>query len=94
MQHVLIRLTVADYAKWKPVFDEYKSVRKTSGSQGGRLFRSKDNANEVSILWEWDTLDNARQFFTSQDLRETMQRAGVTGLPEVYYLDEVEHLSA
>lgn len=93
MSNILLRLSVADYAKWKPVFDEYASVRKTSGSRGGRLFRNADNPNEVLILWDWDTRENAQAFFTSQGLRETMQRAGVTGRPDVYYLDEVERVA-
>ena len=93
MSNILLRLSVADYAKWKPVFDEYASVRKTSGSRGGSLFRNADNPNEVLILWDWDTRANAQAFFTSQDLRETMQRAGVTGRPDVYYLDEVERVA-
>ena len=93
MSNILLRLSVADYAKWKPVFDEYASVRKTGGSRGGRLFRNADNPNEVLILWDWDTRANAQAFFTSQDLRETMPRAGVTGRPDVYYLDEVERVA-
>jgi heme-degrading monooxygenase HmoA len=93
MKQILIRLTVQDYTKWKPVFDDYASVRKTSGSHGGRLFRNADNPNEVLVLWDWGDLESGRQFFQSQGLRETMQRAGVTGRPEVYYLDEVEHVA-
>jgi hypothetical protein len=45
------------------------------------------------VLWDWGDLESGRQFFQSQGLRETMQRAGVTGRPEVYYLDEVEHVA-
>lgn len=93
MSHVLIRLTTQDYAKWKPVFDEYASVRRTSGSHGGQLFRNADSPNEVLVLWDWDSRKNAQDFFTSPALRETMQKAGVTGRPDVYYLDEGERVA-
>jgi len=93
MSHVLVRIPTQDYAKWKPVFDEYASVRQTSGSKGGRIFRNADNPNEVLILWDWATMANARAFFTSPGLREVMQKAGVAGRPDVYYLDEVEHVT-
>jgi heme-degrading monooxygenase HmoA len=90
MPNLLIQSTVEDYAKWKSVFDEYTTNRKTSGSKGGHLFRSADNPNELVILFEWDDLDNARQFTQSDDLRKAMQRAGVVGRPDLYFLEEVE----
>jgi len=42
------------------------------------------------ILIEWEDLENARMFAQSEDLRETMQRAGVTDQPDIYFLEEVE----
>jgi heme-degrading monooxygenase HmoA len=89
----MIRLTVADYERWKPVFDEYGAVRGKSGSQGGQLFRNADNAHEVLVLWKWTNQEQARAFFQSSGLRETMQQAGVTGRPEVVYLEAIEQLA-
>jgi heme-degrading monooxygenase HmoA len=94
MSYLLIQSTVEDYAKWKSAFDEYATNRKTSGSKGGELFRSADNPNEITILFEWDVLDNARQFTQSDDLRQAMQRAGVVGRPDLYFLEEVEKVRA
>jgi heme-degrading monooxygenase HmoA len=94
MPYLLIQSTVEDYAKWKSVFDEYVTDRKTSGSKGGHLFRSADNPNDITILFEWDDLDRARQFTESDDLREAMQRAAVIGRPDLYFLEEVEKVRA
>jgi heme-degrading monooxygenase HmoA len=94
MPNLLIQSTVEDYAKWKSVFDEYVTDRKTSGSKGGHLFRSADNPNDITILFEWDDLDRARQFTESDDLREAMQRAAVIGRPDLYFLEEVEKVRA
>jgi heme-degrading monooxygenase HmoA len=93
MSYPLIRLNVKDYAAWRTVFDEYASTRRTSGSHGGQLFRSAADPNEVLVLWEWDSLEAARAFFQSADLRETMQKAGVQGKPEVLFLEEVEYVT-
>lgn len=93
MPYVLIRHKVADYAKWKIMFDEHGTIRKTSGSKGGRVFRNADDPNEVVILFEWDDMEKARGFVQSEDLRRTMQRAGVSDKPDFYYLDEVEKVS-
>ncbi len=89
MAYILIRHNVADYAKWKPVFDENAAARKAGGSKGGHLFRSADNPNEVVVLLEWDSIEKARQFTQSNELREAMQNAGVTGRPDLFFLDEV-----
>jgi heme-degrading monooxygenase HmoA len=92
MPYMLVRHKVEDYERWKPVFDEHATVREQSGSMGGRLWRSADDPNEVVILFEWDNMENARRFYSSDDLRETMQRAGVVDQPDIYTLEEVEQL--
>ena len=94
MPYALVRLTVEDYAKWKPVFDEVGSLRQSSGSKGGYVFRDADNADEVVILLEWDALDRARQFYQSDELRQAMQRAGVSGRPDIAFLEEADRPSA
>ena len=58
MPHLLVRVNVEDYAKWKPVFEQYSSVRKANGSKGGVLFRDADGSNGLTILYEWDNLEN------------------------------------
>ena len=91
MPYLLVRHKVADYAKWKPFFDQHRATRQASGSQGGRLLRNANDPNELVILFEWDDLEKARQFSQSNDLREIMQRAGVVDQPDIYFLEEVEH---
>ncbi len=94
MPYVLIRHKVTDYNKWKPVFDEHAATRRASGSQGGHLFRSADDPNELVILFEWNDLEAARQFVQTEDLREAMEKAGVADQPDMFFLDEVERTRA
>jgi heme-degrading monooxygenase HmoA len=56
--------------------------------------RNADDPNELLILLEWDSLENARRFADAADLREAMQRAGVADQPDVYFLEEIERLRA
>jgi hypothetical protein len=88
--YTLIRHRVASYAKWKAVFDEHARVRVTNGQRSERLFRSEDDLNEVVLLLEWDLEENARRFMGLAELRETMLRAGVLGMPEVVFMAEME----
>ena len=94
MPHILVRHKVQDYAKWKPVFDEHGATRRAGGSRGGYLFRNADDPNEVVALIEWDDLAKARNFVNSADLREAMERAGVSDQPDIYFLDEIERPTA
>jgi quinol monooxygenase YgiN len=94
MTYVLVRLNVADVAKWKPVFEEAAALRKSFGSMGVRAFSKTDNSNEILILGEYESQEKAQQLFHSQEFRDATQRAGVMGPPEVTFLDQVIELSA
>ena len=90
MAHLLVRLKIEDYSKWRATFDANDAFRKSSGAVGTpQVFRSGDDPWEVSILMEWDELERARQFTKSDELREAMQQAGVTGPPDIYFLHQV-----
>ncbi|OGM11216.1 hypothetical protein A2Z22_00665 [Candidatus Woesebacteria bacterium RBG_16_34_12] len=90
MPHVLIRHKVKDYKKWKSVFDEHIDFRKAGGEKGGQVFRNIDNTSEVITVLKWDTIEKARKFIESVDLKKAMEKAGVDGKPEIYFLEEVE----
>ncbi len=90
MPFVLVRHKLESYDKWKPIFDEHGSARKAMGSKGGYLFRNADDPNEVIVVLEVADLGRAREFIQSQDLRATMQRAGVSDQPSIYFLNEAE----
>ena len=94
MINVLVRFTVEDLAKWKPVFEEAAELRKSFGSMGVRAFSKADNANEVVILAQYEDMAKAGQMFQSQEFREATQRAGVKGPPDVTFLNEVLQLPA
>jgi heme-degrading monooxygenase HmoA len=89
---MLIRHMVADYDAWQAHFDEQGIARRANGSQGGRIFRSADDPNDVLVLLEWDDLERARLFVDSDDLREALDRAGVTGRPDIWFLEDGDRI--
>lgn len=93
MAYLLSQLKVKDYSKWKPIFDEFADIRKKYGSKGGRLFRNADNPNEPVILLEWESIEKARKYTQSEDIKKAFERGGVIGKPEFYFLEEVEQVS-
>lgn len=90
MPSLLIRCHVADYSAWKAVFDEHEPTRSANGSREEWLFRNADDPRELLLLLTWDDLERARLFADSDDLREAMTRAGATGRPDIWFLEEVD----
>jgi heme-degrading monooxygenase HmoA len=50
--------------------------------------QSVDDPREVTIFLDWDSLERARRFAASDDLKQTMQKAGVVGDPDVRFLED------
>ncbi len=89
MIHVLIHHEVADYTAWKAVFDSNLDWRHKHGERSCRIFRSAGNVNDLTLFFEWDSLDSARTFIASDELKAKMANAGVKGPPRVDFLTEV-----
>ena len=86
MPYVLVRQKVADFAKWKPVYDAHLPARQKAGLKEEHLLRNADDPNETIVLFEADDLQKAKEFAASADLREKMQEAGVVDKPDIYFL--------
>ncbi len=93
MAFLLVRHNVKDYETWKPFFDEHSSTRAEEGSKGGKIFRSADDPNELFILLEWDNIENAKKFAQSEKTIEAVQKAGIVGNPDIYFLEEAATIS-
>ena len=90
MIHVLIHHEVADYPAWKARFDSALDYRHQHGEHSCRIFHSAGNVNDVTLLFEWDSLDRARAFLASDELKSRMAASGVKGQPRVEFLTEMQ----
>jgi len=90
MVHVLVKHKVKDFDKWKSAFDGNGDLRKAGGEKGARIFRNIDKPNDIVIIIEWDTIENAKKFYESEDLKKVMKDAGVLMKPYIYFIEEVE----
>jgi heme-degrading monooxygenase HmoA len=87
MPYILVRHKVADFSKWKPVYDAHLPARQEAGIKEVHVLRNVDDPNEVVVLSEGENLQKARDFAASSDLREKMQQAGVIDRPDIYFLE-------
>ena len=89
---VLIHHEVADYVAWKAAFDSALDWRHKHGERSCRIFRSAANANDLTLFFEWESLEKARAFIASDELKTKMSAAGVKGATRIDLLTEVHSL--
>ncbi|OFW61008.1 MAG: hypothetical protein A2133_04330 [Actinobacteria bacterium RBG_16_64_13] len=89
MPYVLIQHNVAKYAAFEPVFTGDEERRRRLGSKGGKLFRNVADPNNLFALFEWDTVENARKFAESYELREAVQWASDSMPPRATVVDVI-----
>jgi len=94
MSYLLGKSTVADFDEWQSTFDSIDSYRTEHGQRGYQAFQSVENPNEVVVLFEWDEDEDPRAFFESEEMRENMAKAGLTGRPDVTMLELVDQKRA
>jgi heme-degrading monooxygenase HmoA len=92
MVHVLVRHKVADFNRWKLAFDTHVIARQHAGETGFHVFHNLENANDIFLMLDWESADQARKFMDSSELRERMQQAGVEGIPEIQYLEDARSI--
>jgi heme-degrading monooxygenase HmoA len=91
MTYILVNHKVEDYSKWKSTFDNFADVRKSSGEKSFQIMHPSDDANDLTLLFEWDTRQNAEKFLNSNELKNAMQQGGVAGEPKIQFLNQVAH---
>jgi hypothetical protein len=84
--YMIIRHTVRDFANWKTGYDAHEPSRAAAGLTEKHLLQDADNSNQVTIIFEAEDLKRAGEFSNSDDLREAMQKLGVVGQPDIYFL--------
>ncbi len=90
MTQIYVHHKVADYNKWRKVFDETDSLRRSMGETGLHVYRTDADPKEIVVITDWDTLDQARAYAQSPELKAAMQKAGVISQPDVLFLEEVK----
>ncbi len=89
MINVLVHHEVADYPVWKAMFDSALDFRHQHGERGCRIFHRAGNLNDLTLLFEWENLEQARDFLGSDELQARMKASGVKGMPVVEFLTEL-----
>ena len=81
-----VRYRVGDYNRWKEVFDGLSELKMRYGWKRYRLFQVAGDRNDLLVMEEFATVEQARSFLESKELREAMRVAGAVSTPEATLL--------
>jgi hypothetical protein len=90
MATLIVKHRVKNFETWKAVFDEMETTRRQHGWIGARVLRDAADPNVVTIINRVRTLDGAKAYGGSAELRAAMAKGGIDGAPDVQFLDDVE----
>ena len=88
MAGILVQHQVKNFTEWKKVYDSQAALRVSSGMLSDKIYRDESNQNQLTLVFKWDSMENAHKFTQSPDLKAAMEKAGVEGQPTMYFLNE------
>ena len=88
MHYLLCKHKVADYTKWRRVFDSHAEAQREAGLHLLHLLRDTVDPNVVVLFFRADDLGKARAFTEAPSAGEAAEVSGVIGVPEVSWLVE------
>ena len=86
---LIIKHKVANYAKWKLLYDAHDSTRLAYGLHNYVVSRGIDDTNMVMVALRMDDAAKAKTFSALPDLKARMQKGGVLGVPSFNFVNVV-----
>ena len=87
MAALLIDHHCADFGAWLPHFEAHGATRAAAGVTASIVWQAADDQNHVFVLIKHPDIEALRAFTQSEDIKQRMQAAGVTGAPNFHYLE-------
>ena len=88
MATLFVRHKVEDFGMWKKAYDAFDKERKTMGVTGHGVYQLEGNPNDVTVFHKFDNMNTAKDFASSDRLKEIMKGAGVIGKPDMWFTVE------
>jgi quinol monooxygenase YgiN len=88
MASMIVTHKVKDFSTFKKTFDSVIDLRKSNGEISDRIYRDASDPNELTLIFNWNSLANAQKYAHSPELKAAMDKAGVVGIPEIHFLNE------
>lgn len=86
---MIVTHEVVDYQHWKPVHDRSASIKRNFGWKKCAVFAVDGNRNHVMVMEQFASLDRARAYADSTELRDEMAASGVSSNPEIHFVNNL-----
>ncbi len=88
MASMLVQHQVKDFTEWKRVYDSVADLRSSNGELSDQIYHDASDPNRLTVMFKWDSLENAQKYAQSPELKAAMEKAGVEGPPDISFLNE------
>jgi len=82
---MFVRHQVADYGTWRKAYDGFAAAQKKGGVVYKAVYQSADDPNDVTVIHDFHSLEKAKAFAASPELKSAMEKSGVKGAPQIWY---------
>jgi ABC-type sugar transport system substrate-binding protein len=76
---------VADYGTWRKAYNAFAPMQKKAGVFFKAVYQSTDDPNDVTVIHDFHSLEKAKAFAASPELKAAMEKSGVKGAPQIWY---------
>jgi len=87
---IIVKHPVRDYATWRKSYDAFDDFRKKSGIVGHAVNQEAGHPNQVIVYHQAKDPETLRRFVESPELKDAMEKAGVSGPPEIHFVRSVD----
>lgn len=79
----IVKHPVSDYASWRSAYDDVQPLRDKHGVSAADVLQDPADPNSVTVLHWFPSASQAEAFVSDPNLKDAMQRAGVTAAPRI-----------
>ncbi len=80
---LIVRHPVEDFDSWKLVYEQVGTLRDQHGCTADRVLQLPTDANDVVVIHDFPSFEQAEAFASDPELKSAMQRGGVAGAPRI-----------
>lgn len=89
MYRVFVRHTVEDFDKWHAGYREYYPLQVELNMSGDAVHRDAEDGNRIIVVHDFATMDDVKRYMSLPNLKDLMDKIGVTGQPEIWVTKRV-----
>ncbi len=90
MAWIHVHHRVQDYNQWKAVYDKTAEYKRHEGWKRYRIYQVAGDRNDLIVMEQFSTLEQAQAYVSSDYLHQAMDQAGVVPPVEVLIVEGLD----